>query len=357
MDWRQMNNIENIWQFLENLNEYVYATDIETNELVYMNRKALDAYELKSLEEIKGRKCYEVLQKSSTPCGICNNDRLCVGAFEEWHYYNPVIDKYLLLKDTLIADSARKKKYRIEIAIDISEERSQNKVIQKYRDMGALVNEGLKVALSADTPDETIQIILEYLGKSLSGERTYIFEKNENGCDDNTYEWTAAGIKPEKANLQNLPPEICANWYHCFDEGKCIVIQDLEEMRESDPLQYENLKRQGIHSIVVVPIYDKGKVIAFYGVDNPPPMLLEYTFSMLQIMGSFLVSCIRRRNLMRKLEALSYKDALTQLGNRFAMNNYVQQINKEQSIGIVYCDITGLKHERMILWDIKWVTS
>lgn len=53
-----MNNIENIWQFLENLNEYVYATDIETNELVYMNRKALDAYELKSLEEIKGRKCY-----------------------------------------------------------------------------------------------------------------------------------------------------------------------------------------------------------------------------------------------------------------------------------------------------------
>ena len=164
-----MNNIENIWQFLENLNEYVYATDIETNELVYMNRKTLDAYELKSLDEIKGRKCYEVLQKSSTPCGICNNDRLCVGAFEEWRYYNPVIDKYLLLKDTLITDSARKKKYRIEIAIDISEERSQNKVIQKYRDMGALVNEGLKVALSADTPDETIQIILEYLGKSLSG--------------------------------------------------------------------------------------------------------------------------------------------------------------------------------------------
>ena len=238
MDWRQMNNIENIWQFLENLNEYVYATDIETNELVYMNRKTLDAYELKSLDEIKGRKCYEVLQKSSTPCGICNNDRLCVGAFEEWRYYNPVIDKYLLLKDTLITDSARKKKYRIEIAIDISEERSQNKVIQKYRDMGALVNEGLKVALSADTPDETIQIILEYLGKSLSGERTYIFEKNENGCDDNTYEWTAAGIKPEKDNLQNLPPEICANWYHCFDEGKCIAIQDLEEMRDSDTLLY-----------------------------------------------------------------------------------------------------------------------
>ena len=85
-------------------------------------------------------------------------------------------------------------------------------------------------------------------------------------------------------------------------------------MRLSDPFQYENLKRQKIHSIVAMPIYDAEKVIAFYGVDNPPAFSLEYTSDMLQIMGSFLKSCIRRRNLMRRLEDLSYKDALTQLG-------------------------------------------
>ena len=82
-------------------------------------------------------------------------------------------------------------------------------------------------------------------------------------------------------------------------------------MRLSDPFQYENLKRQKIHSIVAMPIYDAEKVIAFYGVDNPPAFSLEYTSDMLQIMGSFLKSCIRRRNLMRRLEDLSYKDALT----------------------------------------------
>ena len=85
------------------------------------------------------------------------------------------------------------------------------------------------------------------------------------------------------------------------------------------------------------------KVIAFYGVDNPPAFSLEYTSDMLQIMGSFLKSCIRRRNLMRRLEDLSYKDALTQLGNRFAMEKYVRQIDPEQSVGVVYCDVTGLK--------------
>ena len=113
--------------------------------------------------------------------------------------------------------------------------------------------------------------------------------------------------------------------------------------RESDPLQYENLKRQNIHSLVVVPLYDDGKVIAFYGVDNPPPPSLEYASNMLQIMGHFLVSCIKRRNLMSLLENMSYKDQLTKLGNRFAMEKYINEIDTEKSIGVVYCDITGLK--------------
>lgn len=338
-----MNEIEVIWKFLDNLGEYVYATDIETDELVYMNRKVLEAYGLQSIDDVKGKKCYEVLQKSSVPCGMCNNDRLCAGKFVEWRYYNPVIDKYMMLKDTLVEDPVTKKKYRIEISIDISEERSQDKMIQKYRDMESFVNEALKDALSVESPDETIRIILEYLGKALNGERTYIFEKNRDGRDDNTYEWTAPGVPPEIDSLQNLPPEICENWYRIFEEGKYVQIQDIEEMRLSDPLQYENLKRQKIHSIVIMPIYDAEKIIAFYGVDNPPAFSLEYTSGMLQIMGSFLKSCIRRRNLIRRLEDLSYKDALTQLGNRFAMDKYVRQITPEQSVGVVYCDVTGLK--------------
>lgn len=55
-----MREIKNIWQLFLNLNEYVYATDIETNEIVYMNQKALDAYGLDSIDSIKEKKCYEV---------------------------------------------------------------------------------------------------------------------------------------------------------------------------------------------------------------------------------------------------------------------------------------------------------
>ena len=148
-----MKEVKDIWQFFENMNEYVYATDIETHEIVYMNRKTLQAYGLQSLEDAKGKKCYEILQKTLIPCGMCNNDRLSVGEFEEWHYYNPIIDRYLMLKDTLIEDSSNGKKYRVELGVDISEKRTQDGVIQKYQNMEFMINEGLRVALQTATPE------------------------------------------------------------------------------------------------------------------------------------------------------------------------------------------------------------
>ena len=178
--------------------------------------------------------------------------------------------------------------------------------IQSVQNLEAVINEGLRVALLEETPDQSLEVLLEHLGKALNGERTYIFEQNESGCDDNTYEWAAEGVRPEKESLQNVPPEVCASWYQKFGVGRHIVIERLEDIRETEPLQYENLKRQGIHSLVVVPLYDGKKIIGFYGVDNPPVKSLEYASNMLQTAAYFIVSSLKRRNLFRELQKRSY---------------------------------------------------
>ena len=99
---------------------------------------------------------------------------------------------------------------------------------------------------------------------------------------------------------------MCASWYRNFSVGKHIVIENLEDIRETDPLQYENLKRQSIHSLVVVPLYDGKQVIGFYGVDNPPVKSMEYASNMLQTAAYFIVSSLKRRNLVRELQKRSY---------------------------------------------------
>ena len=299
--------MEKIWNFFENLNEFVYVSDVDTYELVYMNRKTRENFGFQTQEEIKGKKCYEVMQHNAAPCSMCNNQELVEGEFKEWKYYNPVLGKHLLLKDTMLEQDGRR--YRVEIALDVSNEEKQGSLIQNYENMEAIINEGIRISLNAPTSEQSLEIILEYLGKALNGERTYIFEKNLLGNDDNTYEWVANGIGPEKDNLQNVPAEVCENWYRNFREGKNIIIGNLENIRES----------------------------------NPPEKMLYYTSNMLQIMGYFIVSSIRRRNLVRELERMSYSDQLTKLGNRFAMEQYVTDASGTSGFGVVYCDITGLK--------------
>ena len=44
-----MDKLKNVWSIFQNLDEFVYVSDIETNELVYLNRKAMDTFGLKSI--------------------------------------------------------------------------------------------------------------------------------------------------------------------------------------------------------------------------------------------------------------------------------------------------------------------
>jgi len=182
----------------------------------------------------------------------------------------------------------------------------QHRGMQSVQNLEVVINEGLRVALLEETPDQSLEVLLEHLGKAMNGARTYIFERNESGGDDNTYEWVADGVEPEKENLQNVPPEVCAVWYRNFTIGRYIIIKNLEEIRENDPLMYATLKRQKIHSLVVVPLYNNKEIIGFYGVDNPPEKSLEYATNMLQTAAYFIVSSLKRRNLVRELQKRSY---------------------------------------------------
>ena len=68
--------MEYLLNFFEDLDEMVYISDMETNELVYMNRKTRENFGFQTQEEIKGKKCYEVMQHNAAPCSMCNNQEL-----------------------------------------------------------------------------------------------------------------------------------------------------------------------------------------------------------------------------------------------------------------------------------------
>lgn len=90
-------------------------------------------------------------------------------------------------------------------------------------------------------------------------------------------------------------------------------------------------------------IEQKLDIDGFFGVDNPPKELLEQTKTLLRIMASFILGALKRRNLVRELEEMSMMDTQTKLGNHRAMNQRIEKIKGCKKIGIIYCDINGLK--------------
>lgn len=338
MEKTSFDEIRKIWEFYEELNEIVYVADMDSHELVYMNRLARELYGLQSKEEIKGKKCYEVISDSLNPCAACNYEKLEQGCFFEEVCYRPVIGKRLLLKNTILEAEGRR--YRFELAVNIGE---WSRLGKEYELNEATINEGLRIALAAPTPDKSIEVLMEYIGQFFESERAYIFEELENGICQNTYEWCAGGVVPQKENLQNVPVEVVALWYKRFLNGESVIIGNVENIRKKDPDLYAYLEPQNIKSLVVSPLVSDKKIIGFYGVDNPPEKFLNHITYMLQILGYFLVSVLRRRNLVRRLEELCFQDQLTGMGNRHAMNDAISKTAPEKSIGVLYCDVMGLK--------------
>ena len=60
------------------------------------------------------------------------------------------------------------------------------------------MNEAIRVAQRQESMDQTLQVLLEFVGKNLEAGRAYIFEKDDHDHDHNTYEWVAKGVAPEK---------------------------------------------------------------------------------------------------------------------------------------------------------------
>jgi diguanylate cyclase (GGDEF)-like protein len=333
-----------VWELYEEMDEIVYAADMDTYEILYMNRKARQRWGVRSLEELRGKKCYEVMQNSSGPCALCTNGKLAVGRFEEWQYVDPVRGNHFLVKDTCLEAEGRR--CRMGMVIDCGPPEAQQDpdgLIQTHIDAETIINGGLRMSLSTTDVEQSIPILMEYVGMALECDRIYIFERGEGDTFSNTYEWCAKGVTPQIDNLQNLSGEAFELWGSYFARNQNVLIKDLETTRQYDPMMFDILKPQDIHSLVVSPLQFNNQLLGFYGVDNPPGHLLESISTLFMILGHFTVSLLRRRDMHRQLVHLGLYDELTGLGNRHQLDRFLVTIHPESSMGVVNCDVTGLK--------------
>ncbi len=321
-------------------NLVAYATDTDTNEIIYMTQAAASLYGFEHVQDTYGKKCYELIQGLDSVCPFCTNSKLVPGQPYHWEHYNEKLQMCFDITDILVMYEG--KYCRLEIARDVTAQKEKFDRVSNRLTVEETLVDCIQTLSSEADVNAAVNRFLEIIGRFYAADRAYIFEYRKNQIK-NTFEWCAPNIKPQLDLLQEIPIEYIRDWNHKFELDGEFFITSLDRDLETDSPDYRILKDQGIESLAAAPLKKNGQIIGFLGVDNP----MESTgdLSLLRSVCSFVLEEMERRRLIQNLELFSYTDLLTGLQNR---NSYIKMLDRLshqtlRSLGVIYIDINGMK--------------
>ncbi len=142
-----------------------------------------------------------------------------------------------------------------------------NETMLRRLEYDKLLHEVSTIALAADDLVKFYDRCLSLVGERLGVSRTYFFKYNEaTDTMDNTHEWCAKGILPQKEELQGIPGSVFSWWLEILRRNDIICYPDIENI--PDEATRELLSSQDIKSILVVPFFVNGKFYGFLGFDD-----------------------------------------------------------------------------------------
>ena len=175
---------------LDGLDAVIYVADINTYEIIFVNRKLQDFI---GRDDLVGKLCYQVLQKGQTgPCPFCTNKYLLdeygrpSPESYSWEFQNTVTGRWLSLKDRAMywPDG---RLVRLEVAIDITDAKDiQEEVLKRERRLQSIINTTAEGYWEVDNLNRIVEVndalcrMLGYSKEELIGASMYNFVDEEN---------------------------------------------------------------------------------------------------------------------------------------------------------------------------------
>lgn len=182
--------------------------------------------------------------------------------------------------------------------------------------------------------DEAIAGVLGSVGEFFEVDRAYVFLiDDEAGTQSNTHEWVAPGISREAHNLQDVPlatfPWLMSR---LRDDQSFNVprVRDLPDEAESERTEFQ---REGIRSVLVVPLWQGSTLHGFVGFDSVRRELDwdEHFVVGLRLMTQMVASALEARELAERLHDQAFRDPLTGLPNRKLLEDrFAQAVSRCQ---------------------------
>ena len=144
---------------------------------------------------------------------------------------------------------------------------------------------------------------------------------------------------------------IAASWEGTIAGSNCLIVkneQDMELIKERNPVWFESLQAGGAKSIILYPLKSRDQLLAYIWAINFNAEKAIEIKETLEIATFILGSELGNYLLLDRLRILSSRDMLTGVMNRNEMNNFVDGISESAeplpySVGVIFADLNGLK--------------
>lgn len=247
---------------------------------------------------------------------------------------------------TLITEETR------SLGVALADQRKAEKQAQEVNEQLQFLNDASRYLLIGDNPDEAIHQTLQKMMEYFDGDRTYIFElDDEKQVSRNTYECCAPGISSEKVNLQSVPYALQQYSLTVFKHKGNICIEDMANEAGVQIDENQIITNQGIHSLILVPLWMGEKLTGFMGVDNPVRNISHVDH--LVALSDYIAAMILRRNNEAQIlrDNRMMKDLMNDMPGGFVqMKMYPDGRVVPALINDEFCRMSGMSHERCVVY-------
>ena len=201
-----------------------------------------------------------------------------------------------------------------------------------------------ELLFEAHQNQNNIELALELIGQMTDSQYVFFKILGENGSEE-VYQW----VKDDPGQpMLRVPKERVHFFMHYFyfkDGSGSIFMPNIEELKVVAPPSYELLVKEGVTSLMAVPVNDvSGRLVGVLGTCNVGPDCKDtHILEAVKLSFSMLYHNIRSYNIIREMGTV---DLLTGLLNRNCyQKNLLAYPNMQfDSLACVYCDVNGL-HE------------
>ena len=310
---------------LDAIDSPVYVADMQTYELLYVNRKVREQF-----GDVEGQLCWQAIQQGQGgPCAFCTNDRLIDPRGEPagpyiWDAYNTALDRWFHCIDRAVRwDDGRL--VRVEIAIDITERKRAEESSAYRADLQSTLAD-----ISAELLDATERGFWDAMRRSMAMMRRRL---GADGAFVGLFDHASASL-----SLHDLWPGEAASdatyrqayadlpdLLEAWRAGRLLTIEGAAAMGDGLRQELSLIGLSGFGSIILAPLSYGGDLclLAGFGVRASQRPWRDDERHVVQVLANLIGNALGRqktldalRSSREQLQSLAFNDPLTGLANR-----------------------------------------